>query len=399
MVAGSLGRDARQKIIVERSCGKHCAELTVQAANERESWEHCIYCAAEGSLPKNIKPASALAKAADQLLQAHPAVERIITEAKVLNGKFGGFDFSVVLRCPTDVEGSSQQRRLEVEVDGVQHFRRCMHGTTAQRQKGVDRRKDKAAWEAGRCLVRLHHLDLRVWDRKIAQALHRATKPCRKRFVLYTSTYNKPESYGPPMVSRAGLCSGTHMEHWVIGVVVVGGEGKDVALDQAYCPAGSQQVVNPTGLTFVPLLARVNYQQLLALPANGQRALRVNWHAGYVNPYNAVQKVCACCQHVQGECEALVLFLLRVCWLDGDAFKRQLWVPLLGLPPQVIWCDLCAVDDVLQLGIPLTCLHAGWGQAGSDGQGSRGGVPGQGWWVGGYGQPPAKCRPTSSTEL
>lgn len=187
-----------------------------------ELWQHCTYCAAEGSLPKNIKQASSLAKAAEQLLRAHPAVERIITEAKVLNGKFGGFDLSVVLRCPTDPAGSRQQRRLEIEIDGVQHFKSSMHSTTAQRQLGVDRRKDKAAWEAGRCLLRLHHLDRHIWDKKIAQAVHRATLPCRKRFLLYTPSYNKAERYGPVQVSRAALGSGTHLEFWLVRVVIAG---------------------------------------------------------------------------------------------------------------------------------------------------------------------------------
>jgi hypothetical protein len=219
MVAGTMGRDCRSKVAVCRDCGIHSGELTIQGANKRGSWQHCVYCAPADSLPKGIHPASELAKAADQLLRAHPAVqrccERIITEAKVLNGKFGAFDFSLVLRGPADAAGNGQRRRLEVEVDGVQHFSHSMHSTTSTKQKQVDKRKDKAAWEAGRCLLRLHYLDRRFWGSKIDEAVRRATLPGRIKLLLYTSSYGKKDRAGPAQVSRAAR--GQHHSHGTRG--------------------------------------------------------------------------------------------------------------------------------------------------------------------------------------
>jgi hypothetical protein len=111
-----------------------------------------------------------------------------MTEAKVLNGKLGGFDCSALLRPPP---GSPGQHRLEVDTDGPQHFSKGMHSTTPQQQRAADRRKDRAAWNRGRRVVRLHHADEHEWAEKIGEAVRLANSPTYRALLLYTSSYNK----------------------------------------------------------------------------------------------------------------------------------------------------------------------------------------------------------------
>lgn len=176
----------------------------MQAAN-RDAFEHCIFCSSEDSLPAGIWPASSLARTAEQLLRAQHGVQLIITEAKVLNSTHGGFDFSVVLPCPPGSLGSTAPRRLEIEVDGQQHFTKALHGTSAQRQQAADRRKDKEAWRQGRCLLRLHHLDQTKWAAHIREAVRLATLPSPKSFLLYTRSYSKRDRVTAPKVGQAGV--------------------------------------------------------------------------------------------------------------------------------------------------------------------------------------------------
>lgn len=160
----------------------------MQAAN-RGSFRHCIYCSGP-SLPPGIQPASKHAAAAEELLRAHPNVQLIMTEAKVLNGKWGGYDCSALLR---PAPGSTQQHRVEVDTDGPQHFSKGMHKTTPQQQRAADRRKDQAAWKKGRRVLRLHHADQHEWAEKIAEAVRLANSPNYRALLLYTSSYNKQD--------------------------------------------------------------------------------------------------------------------------------------------------------------------------------------------------------------
>lgn len=159
----------------------------MQAANSG-AFALCIFCLGKENLTKGSKPASLYAQQVDELLRQHAAVLLLITEAKVLNGRFGAFDFSVLLRSPS---GSTGWRRLEIEIDGEQHFSKGMHGTSPQQQQAVDERKDKAAWAAGRCLLRLHCKDTRSWRAKINAAIDLATQPSPSKFLHYTSSYRK----------------------------------------------------------------------------------------------------------------------------------------------------------------------------------------------------------------
>lgn len=76
-----------------------------------------------------------------------------------------------------------------------------MHDTTVGQQRAVDRRKDEAAWQQGRCLLRLHWQDSSRWYRSLLDAVRRATLPHRNCFVLYTISYGLTNRVGPVEVS------------------------------------------------------------------------------------------------------------------------------------------------------------------------------------------------------
>lgn len=78
-------------------------------------------------------------------------------------------------------------------MDGPQHFSKQYHEHTAEAQQAADRRKDQAAWKAGRCLLRLHYLDRARWARAISKAVQRATLPSRNKLLLYTRNYAKKD--------------------------------------------------------------------------------------------------------------------------------------------------------------------------------------------------------------
>lgn len=183
---GCVGADSRLKFVWWRGCHRHAAELTVQAANGG-SFVHCIYCSG-ASLPPGIQPASKLAAAAEELLRAHPSVQLIMTEARVLNGQLGGYDGSVLLRA---LPGSTAQRRLEVDTDGPQHSLKRMYNTTPQQQRAADMRKDWAAWKQRRSVLRLHHADQQQWAEKIDKAVQLASSSRYSALLLYTSSYHK----------------------------------------------------------------------------------------------------------------------------------------------------------------------------------------------------------------
>ena len=203
-VPSGLGTDSRRTYAWQRQCRQHFAELTVQAANKSGSWVNCIYCQRQESLPKGWHVASYYAATAAELLRLVRGVRHIFTEAKVLKGTCGAFDFSLVL-CPG--QQGQEERRLEVEVDGEQHFSKPMHGTTANQQRAADRRKDEAAWQHGRCLVRLHYLDSSRWLQVLQDAVRRATLPHRNRFIIYSTSYGLRNRVGPWQVSGGGAAA------------------------------------------------------------------------------------------------------------------------------------------------------------------------------------------------
>jgi hypothetical protein len=88
-------------------------------------------------------------------------------------------------------------RRLEIDIDGEQHFSKSMHGTSPQQQHAADERKDEEAWRQGRCVLRLHWKDQDRWPAKINAAINLATRPSLCKFLLYTRSYRKKDRQAP----------------------------------------------------------------------------------------------------------------------------------------------------------------------------------------------------------
>ena len=210
-VPPSLGADSRRTFVWHRRCRRHFAELSVQGANKTGSWVHCNYCDRRDSLPKGWHPPSFYATSADVLLRSLPHVRHILSEVKALKGKHGPFDFSLMLQ---PARPGLPEPRLDVEVDGRQHFICAMHGTTAQQQRAVDQRKDEAAWKAGRCLVRLHYLDCSRWRQLLLEAVRRARLHPRQRFILYSPSYARLSKIGALEVSGGTGRSGHMCWHY-----------------------------------------------------------------------------------------------------------------------------------------------------------------------------------------
>jgi hypothetical protein len=178
--------------------------------NKTGSWDNCVYCSSNQHLPAGWHEPSYYAQEADVLLRQLTGVELVITEAKVLKGTFGAFDFSLLLAPP---QAGLPYRRLEVEVDPEQHFAKDMYSTTAQQQRARDRAKDEAAWQAGRCLVRLHWQDCARWHKTLRHAVDRATWRQRMRFVMYTISYGLRDRIGSIEAREAAAAAApTHIE-------------------------------------------------------------------------------------------------------------------------------------------------------------------------------------------
>ena len=82
-------------------------------------------------------------------------------------------------------------RWVHVEVDGEAHFEKPRCDETLGQQKLRDRRKDAAAWEQRRMLVRLHYLNRRSWGRTLQQAATVAGRRQPHRFIIYTYSYGQ----------------------------------------------------------------------------------------------------------------------------------------------------------------------------------------------------------------
>lgn len=131
--------------------------LTADAANKRDSWQHCIYCSTALEGVGDSNKASSFARDAEKLLRDFTPFHFLGTESKVLRGKHGALDLSLPLLTPAGLHW------VHVEVDGQTHFSKPRQGESVGAQKEVDSRKDSAAWRQRRMLVWLHHLDQGVW--------------------------------------------------------------------------------------------------------------------------------------------------------------------------------------------------------------------------------------------
>ena len=163
--------------------------LTADAANKRDSFQHCIYCSDKPETEQQDSKASRYARAAEPLMRSladypnSPAF--IATESKVLKGRHGAFDFS----CPLLTQWGL--RWVHAEVDGETHFTKPRQGETVGAQREVDRNKDSAAWEGKHMLVRLHHADQGEWGEVLCRAVSLAKRQRPHRFILYTHSYGQ----------------------------------------------------------------------------------------------------------------------------------------------------------------------------------------------------------------
>jgi hypothetical protein len=179
------GRTTSEQIFALRDCGSHYALMTGQGMNKDERPLGCHLCL--GSEGRGSKQrASEYACIADRKIKQVFPEGRIIIEARLLPNHSGGFDFTIEW---VDKEGKA--RTIDVEVDGEQHFRKAMHGTSVEAQRELDEDKDKLALRQGRRLLRLHYRDKRRWQGKLKYAKTLAERNKRYHWVLYSESYNR----------------------------------------------------------------------------------------------------------------------------------------------------------------------------------------------------------------
>lgn len=181
---------------------QHAVLLTPDAANASGAFQRCIYCSRPKRADKRRQAASSYAREAEELLRDFafypPCPPIIITESKVLGGKLGAIDLSFPVRT------SRALRWVHVEVDSSTHFEKPWGGGAGNAQQAADRRKDAAAWEQGRMLVRLHFADKDSWRAALNTASSYASEEAMQRFILYTDSYKllglqtKVERWGLP---------------------------------------------------------------------------------------------------------------------------------------------------------------------------------------------------------
>ena len=82
------------------------------------------------------------------------------------------------------------------EVDGEQHEEQC-YDTEAEKQWERDRLKDKAAWQEGLMLVRLHCGDLKYWEDTISRAIGLAKQQRPYKLLWYTKSHGLQGKQSP----------------------------------------------------------------------------------------------------------------------------------------------------------------------------------------------------------
>lgn len=178
-----------------RRCQQCLACITAEAANQRETWQWCVYHSSSVECPGELPTPSSYAVVAERLLRATIRENYLVTQWRVVRGWPGGVDFSMPVRAV-----GGELRWVHVEVDGETHTTKGWEASTAQQQQARDREKDALAWEQGLMLVRLHHRDLLAWSRFLRAAAFLAARPCRGRFIFYTPAYAQLQ-----LESRSGL--------------------------------------------------------------------------------------------------------------------------------------------------------------------------------------------------
>ena len=129
-----------------RRCQQCLACITAEAANQRETWQWCVYHSSSVECPGELPTPSSYAVVAERLLRATIRENYLVTEWRVVRGWPGGVDFSMPVRAV-----GGELRWVHVEVDGETHTTKGWEASTAQQQQARDREKDALAWEPHAC--------------------------------------------------------------------------------------------------------------------------------------------------------------------------------------------------------------------------------------------------------
>lgn len=181
----SLGRTSSCSGLIERTCGKHWALLTLQGANKDERFLGCHYCEPYENRTAKQRASRYAINASNLIPECFPDEAKVIIEARVLKGFNGGMDFTI------EYKHQNETKVLDIEVDGEQHFKGQHHETTAAEQREIDKEKDRMALEQKRHLLRLHFKDERGWRREIMHARRVIETKSYRRNVFYSYSYKK----------------------------------------------------------------------------------------------------------------------------------------------------------------------------------------------------------------
>lgn len=182
----SIAGCSSKKVWCVRGCKRHRVLISAQAANRSNKFSRCKYCS-----KRRRGGASRPERQALPLITRLAAQQNwpVITESKVLRGKYGAIDFGIPVALPSP----ARFRVVWVEVDGKQHRVESCRGISPEEQAARDRRKDRAAAAAGEVLVRLFCSDGKEqWELTLGQAITAAQQQPGSGCVLYTPSYQLP---------------------------------------------------------------------------------------------------------------------------------------------------------------------------------------------------------------
>lgn len=186
----SIARCSSTKLYCVRSCKKHRVLISAQAANRSSKFRICKYCTKRRRRQKQSgasRPERQALPLITRLAAEHKQI--VITESKVLRGKYGAIDFGI----PITIAATGTCKVVWVEVDGKQHREESCRGISPEEQTDRDRRKDRAAAVAGEVLVRLYCNDgKQQWKLTLGEAIAAAQQQPSSGCVIYTPSYQIP---------------------------------------------------------------------------------------------------------------------------------------------------------------------------------------------------------------
>lgn len=175
----TLASSSKQKAFFHLACNKHITCRSIDSASKLLKRQGQLPC--QGCMGKFT---SADEQQAWDLLQQR-------TDLLVLHNDYTvtgiGQNPDFTLRC---VHYNTEL--LLVQIDGAQHFDKCMHGTSAEQQRESDTSFDKHALHKGHRVLRVHWRDMPLLELFLNHALHLARSDILAAWILYTPTYDKP---------------------------------------------------------------------------------------------------------------------------------------------------------------------------------------------------------------